>query len=80
MKARREKITCLTAYDATFAQAVDAAELPAVPGWRGLRGFVDGALRAQLVAALAAEDAEHVLARIHGVLACVLSPEDHAHA
>lgn len=61
-------------------QAVDAAELPAVPGWRGLRGFVDGALRAQLVAALAAEDAEHVLARIHGVLACVLSPEDHAHA
>ncbi|WP_139556438.1 3-methyl-2-oxobutanoate hydroxymethyltransferase [Methylotetracoccus oryzae] len=27
MKARREKITCLTAYDATFAQAVDAAEI-----------------------------------------------------
>jgi hypothetical protein len=61
-------------------QAMDAAQLSAVPGWGRLGAFVDGPLRAQLVAAMRAEDAEHVLARIHTVIACVLSPEGRARA
>ena len=61
-------------------QAMDAAQLSAVPGWGRLAAFVDGPLRAQLVAAMRAEDADHVLARIHTVIACVLSPEGRARA
>jgi len=61
-------------------QAVDAAQLTAVPGWGRLAAFVDGPLRAQLAAAMRTEDADHVIARIHAVITCVLSPEGRARA
>lgn len=55
-------------------EAVLAAGLREVPGWRGLGAFVQGPLAARLAIAIGAEGTAHVLARIAEVTHAVEEP------